>query len=332
MQTNPGSGKLIILEGLDGAGTTTQAAVLAGWLRKKDLRVWVTREPSPGPAGAQIRSVLTRRLKMDPRTLTALFVADRLDHLYGPQGVRKHLDNGEWVIMDRYYHSSFAYQTLSLSEADQAWLWDLHEPCLIPDVTFFLDVPALVCMNRISTNRGFHFELFEKEDVLERVRSQYLLTIEKLRHNGENIQILDGTQPVKTVTKGIVSRTEELFFEATRLSILEQKTFWKQFPVMLEFRKEVEKQLTLDFLVVKKLLPSSANYGGFQLVFASQASTYYYISAYFNRDRTTLKFYASGQADGILEALQALLLNLPGPSKEPPAPNKDQLTFFQKGS
>lgn len=203
MQPNPGPGKLIVLEGLDGAGTTTQAALLADWLRQRGRRVHVTQEPTAGPVGGQIRLVLTHRLRVDGRTLAALFAADRLDHLYGQGGILERLQAGVWVILDRYFHSSFAYQALALPEAERPWLWELHSPCLIPDITLFLDVPVDECLNRITRNRGDHFELFEKQEVLSRVRAQYLEAIGAFRQRGHHIQMITGVGTIDEVSNRI---------------------------------------------------------------------------------------------------------------------------------
>jgi dTMP kinase len=215
MPPNPHPGKLIVLEGLDGAGTTTQAARLAEWLaRAQGVPTWVTREPSGGPVGAQIRAILAGRITVAPQTMAALFAADRLDHLFGPGGVAEHLARGEWVILDRYYHSSFAYQTLSLNEGDHAWMRHLHAPCLTPDVTFFLDVPAAVCMERICHQRAAPLELFEKADFLAQVEEQYGKILAGLRQEGENICTVDGTLPVEAVAVGLQRQLEGFLAQA----------------------------------------------------------------------------------------------------------------------
>jgi len=188
--------KLIAFEGLDGAGTTTQVRLLTGRLRPLNA-VWVTQEPSNGPIGLQIRMVLEHRLQVDPATLAALFAADRMDHLYhdtgagapDAKGIVAHLRAGTHVITDRYYLSSFAYQGLTL---DWEWLWQLHAYALRPDLTLFLDVPVEVCLARIATGRGEHFELFENRQTLTRIRTSYLTAIERLRSTGERIEIVDG--------------------------------------------------------------------------------------------------------------------------------------------
>jgi dTMP kinase len=168
-----------------------------------ERKVFVTREPSDGPAGLQIRMVLAHRIKMDPAALAALFAADRIDHLYhtdGDRGIAVHLRAGTDVITDRYYVSSFAYQGMNL---DWEWLWHMHAPCIRPDVTFFLDVPVDVCLQRIATGRGDHFELFENQKALTGVRRSYLAAIERLRHSGDIIEIVDGDAPPEGVHHAI---------------------------------------------------------------------------------------------------------------------------------
>jgi dTMP kinase len=209
MYPNPGPGNLVAFEGLDGAGTTTQVRLLAQRLRL--LRpVFVTHEPSDGPAGLQIRMVLAHRIKMDAAALAALFAADRMDHLYhtdGDKGMVAHLQAGTDVITDRYYVSSFAYQGMNL---DWNWLWDMHAPCIRPDVTFFLDVPVDTCLRRIAQGRGEHFELFENQEALTRVRQSYLEAIERLRLVGDTIEIIDGSASPERVHDAIWARMSTL--------------------------------------------------------------------------------------------------------------------------
>ncbi len=312
MKPNPGPGKLIVLEGLDGAGTTTQSAHLADWLRKyhaeKISRVLVTREPSTGPAGAQIRSVLTRRIKMDGHTLAALFTADRIDHLYEKRGIIERLKAGEWVIMYRYYLSSFAYQSLSLKQEGLRWLWYLHEPCLIPDVTFFLDVPVGTCMTRIGLNRGFHFELFEKEDALEAVRLKYLDAMQRFRGVGQNLQMIEGTESVLAVAKNIRQRVKMMFLDNTYLSAEEQETIWERWPVLKEVRRNIEDELGLSFVTIRKIPESKGarggSQGGIQLELAGRVQRIYHVTGHYSDRGRSMKLRAQGPGDDILPGLR----------------------------
>lgn len=205
MIPNPGPGKLIVLEGLDGAGTTTQARLLGEWLRAQSAApaVHVTWEPTDSPVGLLIRRILTHQEVVQPRTLAALFVADRLEHLYRPQGVAAQLQAGAWVVMDRYYLSSLAYQSLNLAADEVAWLYQMHAPCLRPDVTFFLAVPVADCLARIRQGRAAQFDLFEKEELLTAVLDKYHIAIRSLQDQGETICSIDGTQSVSQVTQNL---------------------------------------------------------------------------------------------------------------------------------
>ena len=200
---------MIVLEGLDGSGTTTQIGRLARRIERLAQRaeqaqpVLITHEPSDGPVGLQIRMALEHRIHIDAATLAAFFAADRMDHLYhddGDKGIVAHLRDGTHVITDRYYLSSFAYQGMNL---DWDWLWHLHAHCIRPDVTFFLDVPVEVCLRRIATGRGEHFELFENEKALTKVRQSYLGAIERLRAAGEMIEIINGDASPEQVEEAI---------------------------------------------------------------------------------------------------------------------------------
>src|SRR5665213_3456608 len=102
----------IAFEGIDGSGKSTQVKLLAERLEKAGLKVHTTFEPTESPMGKLIRDVFNHRMEADHRTIAALFVADRLNHLLNKtNGILKMLDEGYTVITDRYYLSSYAYQS-----------------------------------------------------------------------------------------------------------------------------------------------------------------------------------------------------------------------------
>jgi len=209
MLTNLGPGRLIVIEGLDGAGTTTQVRLLRARL-SRERTAYVTHEPSEGPVGLLIRAALEHRVRVDDATLAALFAADRMDHLYhtvGEGGIAAHLARGEVVLTDRYHLSSLAYQGMTL---DWTWIWDMHARCIRPDLTLFLDVPVAVCLERIASGRGAHFELFENREALTRARESYLASIKRLRRLGETIAIVDGDAPPEQVHARIWAHVETL--------------------------------------------------------------------------------------------------------------------------
>jgi len=208
MKRNPGSGKFIVIEGLDGAGTTTQAHLLGKRLEAHGS-VWVTWEPSDRPVGLLIRRMLKREDSTDPRALALLFAADRLDHLYGYDGIQAYLERGEHVVCDRYYLSSLAYQTL---DASFTWVHSINNRALRPDMTLFLEAPVVTCLERIGVRQGERKELFEQEEALERVRKSYYRAMRTLGKR-ETIRIIDGCQSISRVAELVWDEVLMLFDE-----------------------------------------------------------------------------------------------------------------------
>jgi dTMP kinase len=184
---NPGA--LIVIEGIDGAGSTTQSAMLTAWLRGAGIASAVTSEPSTGPIGVTIREHLARRLELGgPQAEALAFAADRMDHVM--REVVPALARGDTVVTDRYYLSSLAYQALG---CDLTWLIEINRFALRPDLTVFLDVPAAVGMDRLSGRENR--ERFEEDrGELDRIAGLYHTAIAALREVGEEIHVIDGTR------------------------------------------------------------------------------------------------------------------------------------------
>lgn len=163
--TGIGKGKFIVFEGIDGSGKSTQVKMLKERMKKEGRDCYVTMEPTDSPIGSLIHQFMTGRIKTDNRVIAALFVADRLDHLLNDvNGIVNKISNGITVISDRYYFSSFAYQSVDLP---MDWLIKANEPgrtILRPTVTVFIDTDPDLAIERIEKNR-FHQELFEKKTV-----------------------------------------------------------------------------------------------------------------------------------------------------------------------
>jgi dTMP kinase len=213
MKANPYLGKLIVFEGLDGSGQTTQAQLLAKWfMDKRNQLAFYTKEPTDGPVGSLLKLVLSNRLvcangnkkhgPLDEITMALFFAADRADHLHNE--ITAKLKDSIQVIADRYYLSSLAYQSLAV---DYDWIKEINKHTLRPDLTFFLDVPPLVCVKRMQAQR-WHVELYEDLSNLERVHSNFMQSIQKQIIEGERIEILDGNQPAKDVHKQVVKKTK----------------------------------------------------------------------------------------------------------------------------
>ena len=196
---NPYPGVLIVIEGIDGAGSTTQSDLLMRRLARAGIPASFTSEPSKGAIGSLLRSHLGRHIELGgPRAEALAFAADRMDHLVSE--VEPALARGETVVADRYYLSSLAYQALS---CDLAWLREINRFALRPDLTVFLSVPADVGFDRFSS-RATRERFEEDRAQLARIAENYHAAIAALRDDGEDVQVVDGTRPADEVHAEIV--------------------------------------------------------------------------------------------------------------------------------
>jgi dTMP kinase len=197
------TGRLIVIEGLDGAGTTTQAKRLVEHLNANGRNAYATREPSDGPVGRLIREMLTgghaiTGEKLSQGTFGLLFAADRLDHMQ--REVEPHIAAGALVVSDRWYHSSLAYQGTG---ADRDWITMLNSRARKPELTIFLQVRPEVAAKRRAEARRIP-ELFEDLQMQIDVDAGYKATIAELQALGERIEILDGEQTQDQVFAAIL--------------------------------------------------------------------------------------------------------------------------------
>jgi dTMP kinase len=197
-------GRLLVLEGLDGAGTTTQARILGERLAAEGRNVHVTAEPSRGPVGALVRQVLTRRVVgdggdgFDPAALALLFAADRLDH--HAVEIAPKLAQGIDVISDRYTLSSLAYQ--GLATGDMAWVEAVNARAPGADLTVFLRARPEVALRR-RKEASLDREIFEVSSFQRRVASSYDRAIGQLRAAGQEVVEVDGEAPVEVVARAV---------------------------------------------------------------------------------------------------------------------------------
>ncbi len=209
-------GNFIVLEGVDGAGTTTHTRLLAERLRGRGLPVCTTREPTDGPIGTMIRQMLSGRIVVPgmrgPRppswgTMALLFAADRLDHIEAE--IAPNLQDGVIVLSDRYRHSSVAYQTLSAGGGDDilAWVRTINAHALRPDLTIVLDVPADVTRSRRRARAG-QDALYE-EDALQAQLVDFYLTIERYFPD-EQIVHVDANRDQEAVAADIYAQVQKL--------------------------------------------------------------------------------------------------------------------------
>ncbi len=172
-------GCLVVLEGTDGAGTSTQGDMLADFLRSEGLQVVRSAQPSNLEGGQLIRQILRgevggSKTAVDAAAVALLFAADRVDH--GQRVVLPALQRGAWVVCDRHLGSSLAFQAsddaLAGDGLDPAWILAINQRALQADLTLWLDVPVEVALERIAA-RGKPLERFETGAMLTRVRARY---------------------------------------------------------------------------------------------------------------------------------------------------------------
>jgi dTMP kinase len=187
----------IVLEGLDGAGTTTQLKNLKVELEKLSIKIYTTNEPTSRPIGKLVRTVLSGKFKTTDLALARLYSADRDDHLFNKEdGILKQINNNMIVISDRYLYSSLAYQGVNCN-FDK--VFELNKDFPHPQILIYIETPIDECLSRIE-KRGEKKEIFEKKDFLTKVNNNYNKVINNLPE-GINLIKIDGTLSIDEITK-----------------------------------------------------------------------------------------------------------------------------------
>lgn len=166
-------GRFVTFEGLDGAGKSTHIGAVVALLESRGYRVVSTREPGGTVLGERLRELLLHQ-PMHLETEALLMFAARREHLF--QVIQPALEDGTWVVCDRFTDASYAYQGggRGLDSRRIAALEQWTHPDLQPDLTLLFDLPYSVARERLSQARAA--DRFEREaaDFHERVRHAYL--------------------------------------------------------------------------------------------------------------------------------------------------------------
>jgi len=200
-------GLFITLEGGDGVGKSTQAALLEEWLTGRGRTVVRTREPGGTDAGVEIREiVLHHRGDIAPRAEALLYAADRAHHI--ATVVRPALSRGDIVVQDRYIDSSVAYQgagrVLDAQQIRDLSLWAAEG--LLPDLTILLDLDEDTARTRLDSARTRYDRLeAERSDFHARVRAGYLALAEQ---EPERFLVVDASRPVEEIAAEIRDRLD----------------------------------------------------------------------------------------------------------------------------
>lgn len=199
----------IAFEGIDGSGKSTQVKLLTEKLIAAGHKVYTTFEPTDSPIGSLIRNIFKGRMAADHKTIAALNVADRLDHLHNEiNGILKKKEEGYTIITDRYYFSSYAYHGVHV---DIDWVIAanaMSAATLRPDINIFIDVDPEVSIQRLNSTRGT-IELYETLDNLKQVRGKFLEAFDKLK-NEEKVVSINGNQTVAAIASDVWKELEKL--------------------------------------------------------------------------------------------------------------------------
>ncbi len=200
MLTKRRRGLLIVLEGIDGSGKTTQARALLRRLRRRGRKTVFFREPTRGRWGREIRRLAARADSLTPEEELGLFVKDRREDV--EKNLAPALAAGKVVVLDRYYFSTIAYQ--GAKGIDTRRIRRMNEAFAIPpDLVVILDVDAAAGLARIA-GRKSRDELFEREDYLVRVARVFA------GFKGPRFVHLDGRGDKRAIGRAIWSRVAPL--------------------------------------------------------------------------------------------------------------------------
>lgn len=201
--------QFITLDGIDGAGKSTNLAVIRQWFERRNLPVLFTREPGGTPVGETLRDILLNpATKAGLRTETLLMFAARCQHI--EDVILPALARGVHVVSDRFTDATFAYQGggRGVPLEDISVLENWVQGSLRPDLTVLLDVPLEISMQRIAKSR--EKDRFEQEEAafFTRVRDVYL---NRAAAAPERYALVDSSKSPEEVKNAIESLLDKHF-------------------------------------------------------------------------------------------------------------------------
>lgn len=184
-------GYFITIDGIDGAGSSTQTKLLVEKLRELGYDSIGTKEPNPdGPIEPIIRSIIKKPC-ISPELEALLFAADRIYHV--EFFIKPWLKEGKIVVSDRYLESSIAYQTSQ--GLDEDWILSINRGALIPDISIILDVDPEISLKR----KTVLVDRYEKLEFLKKVRLKFLE-----RAKRKNYYVIDASKSIIEVHREIL--------------------------------------------------------------------------------------------------------------------------------
>ena len=193
----------IVLEGIDGSGTSTQMRFIEAAFKEKGLAHMVTAEPTGRPEGQLIRKILQGELDAAPGTVAHLFASDRHQQLYGKAGIVEALESGKLVVCDRYVLSSLAYQGSTCGRDLPEYL-NARFPA--PGLTIFFKIDPEHSLQRLSSRSKL--EIYEKMHMQKLVDIAYETTIAQKRSRGWKIETVNAEKPIDQVRQEVFTIIE----------------------------------------------------------------------------------------------------------------------------
>lgn len=213
-----GTGLFISIEGGEGCGKTVQSRALVASLERRGAAVQLVREPGGTPLAERIREVLlfAKEVPLSPEAQALLFSAARAQ--LTREVIRPALERGAYVVADRYFDSTLAYQGYGLGMDVDALraVTRFAVGNLVPDVTFLLDLPAEVGLRR-TRQRSERWDRFEADDEAfhKRVRAGYL---DLARQEPKRYVVVDATRPEGDVAAEVVRHVDEVLRHRSRIA------------------------------------------------------------------------------------------------------------------
>lgn len=205
---NPYKGKLIVIEGIDGAGKTTQAKEVVKMLNKQGVNASYTKEPTDQVIGQFIReNILSGKMQVNQIAEQYLFNADRAMHM---EKIEALLEKGMVIVMDRYFWSSVAYAMSNMGGVMDWYLvaysiLSFYHQFLLPDFTFFLEVDYQVALKRIEQS-GKHKEIYDNIEKLPKIQNNYEKLMKKFP---EAFTMINANRPAEEITEEIVEKIKQ---------------------------------------------------------------------------------------------------------------------------
>jgi dTMP kinase len=204
------NGKFISIEGIEGAGKSTQLTFIENYLKQQGINVIVTREPGGTGLGEQIRELLLspRDGGMAVDTELLLMFAARAEHV--EQVIKPAIQRGDWVISDRFVDATFAYQGggrgISTERIKQISDWTLRD--LQTDVTFLFDLPVELGQQRVISRKG-DIDRFEQEkaNFFQKIRDCYL---QRSQQEPNRIKVIDASKSINDIEMQLSTILDQL--------------------------------------------------------------------------------------------------------------------------